>query len=1174
MRLKQLRINGFKSFADTTVIDFPSAVSGIVGPNGCGKSNVIDAIRWVLGEARVSELRGLSTMSELIFAGSSRRPRSSRASVEMVLDNSDGSIAGAWGRYTELSVKRVVTRDGSNVYLINNQQVRRRDIQDIFMGTGLGPRSYAIISQGMISNFIKAKPEELRVYLEEAAGVSKYKERRRETETALNTTRSNLEKVAYLQQSKAAEIERLTVEAEVAERWRSLEDERKTAELLWYFVQEADQTAEINRINARIEEKNLAVLQMKGEVQRLLAQSDSLREEARRRSLVRDEARKKAWEIEAGVTRLEGDIARIVQEKESIARQIASNTQLLERRREEGGRTRGLCEDLQKRIAGYGEELELLVEERAVREEAAEQARGLLEEATEAFEAARTQAVDCQQRVGVLNEKTHACAQRASELEARLEQITQQQRLAKEPDRERFEELAAELEERRAEVEELAATEETAAGDRDEAGEALEEARRTQVQAAGVLARVQAQLQTLEELQRNSEEQGKLTEWLQRMGLDSAERLFEKIDVQEEWAVALEAVLAERASAYPMRELRFAAGFAFDPPPGRVVFFGDGAVNKLPAIEGVRTLSECVTSADPTVAAALAVWLDGVYLADNLNEAVAARTKLPAAACFVTREGHTVDAVSVNYWAQEANTGASVSRTVRIRSLTAELEASGRTLNAADEALVRAKESLRGREAALITAQNNRRTAVDALHAAEMEHSRLAAQVAAFDEQKKRLDEDRRALRQAFEEAAAARDEAEALFGEADEALSRAQETMESARVRKSECEAARNRAEADAAQAGQNEKMLRLQQASDNERLAEAKARLAAGDEELGMIEAELEELAARREGLDETAQREGLGRILAEKDASADALRQAEAACAEAENSLENTRIRQTELTQAQQPVLEEISDLMVRREACVTNRDTFASRLEELGADRAELAQKAAADPVKAPTLKARVTRLAQEMAALGAVNHAALENLQACRKTMQETERQVADLEEAIANLTATIRKIDAETRDLLRSTFDAVNRNFGEMFRGLFGGGSAELRMSGDEILEAGVEVVAQPPGKRNASVRLLSGGEQAMTATALVFAIFKLNPAPFCLLDEVDAPLDEANQDRLARRIIEMSAGTQFMMITHHRVTMEHLGRLVGVTMKEPGVSRVVSVDVTQAVDLASQSAA
>ena len=231
MRLRQLKISGFKSFADTTLIEFPGNLAGIVGPNGCGKSNVIDAIRWVLGEGRISELRGSTSMSELIFSGSANRPASSRASVEMVLDNSDGSVTGPWGAYTELSIKRVVTRDGSNAYLINNQQVRRRDVQDVFMGTGLGPRSYAIISQGMISNFIKAKPEELRIYLEEAAGVSKYKERRKETETALAGTRSNLEKVAYLQETKRVEIERLTSEAETARRWEKLEAVRAEAEI-------------------------------------------------------------------------------------------------------------------------------------------------------------------------------------------------------------------------------------------------------------------------------------------------------------------------------------------------------------------------------------------------------------------------------------------------------------------------------------------------------------------------------------------------------------------------------------------------------------------------------------------------------------------------------------------------------------------------------------------------------------------------------------------------------------------------------------------------------------------------------------------------------------------------------------------------------------------------------
>ena len=302
MRLKQLRISGFKSFADTTVIEFPGAVAGIVGPNGCGKSNVIDAIRWVLGEARVSELRGSTSMSELIFSGSVNRPASSRASVELVLDNSDGTVKGAWGRYTELSVKRVVTRDGSNAYLINNQQVRRRDVQDIFMGTGLGPRSYAIISQGMISNFIKAKPEELRVYLEEAAGVSKYKDRRRETETALAGTRNNLEKVSYLQETKRNEIQRLSAEAEVAARWKELTEQKDKAELLWYFLQEQDAGAAVNKVNTQIAAREADLLQGRGELQKLTTQIEVLKEDVRVKREAADKAREVAWQANARVT--------------------------------------------------------------------------------------------------------------------------------------------------------------------------------------------------------------------------------------------------------------------------------------------------------------------------------------------------------------------------------------------------------------------------------------------------------------------------------------------------------------------------------------------------------------------------------------------------------------------------------------------------------------------------------------------------------------------------------------------------------------------------------------------------------------------------------------------------------------------------------------------------------
>ena len=458
MRLKQLRISGFKSFADTTVIEFPEAVAGIVGPNGCGKSNVIDAIRWVLGEARVSELRGSTSMSELIFSGSVNRPASSRASVELVLDNSDGTVKGAWGRYTELSVKRVVTRDGSNAYLINNQQVRRRDVQDIFMGTGLGPRSYAIISQGMISNFIKAKPEELRVYLEEAAGVSKYKDRRRETETALAGTRNNLEKVSYLQETKRNEIQRLSAEAEVAARWKELTEQKDKAELLWYFLQEQDAGAAVNKVNTQIAAREADLLQGRGELQKLTTQIEVLKEDVRVKREAADKAREAAWQANARVTELEGAIARIITEKDSLAREIANAAESIARRRNERDTAASRLAELAAKEQELRENAEAMTEECAASQESALVLQQECEEKKEAYEKARQAAATHEKRMEVLNVQMQALTRELNDVEARLEAIEAERRSGQAPDEERFAELSALIEETQAQFEELTAT--------------------------------------------------------------------------------------------------------------------------------------------------------------------------------------------------------------------------------------------------------------------------------------------------------------------------------------------------------------------------------------------------------------------------------------------------------------------------------------------------------------------------------------------------------------------------------------------------------------------------------------------------------------------------------------------------------------------------------------------
>ena len=1166
MRLKQLRISGFKSFADTTVIEFPGSVMGIVGPNGCGKSNVIDAIRWVLGEARASELRGSSTMSELIFAGSSNRPALSRASVEMVLDNSDGTVKGAWGRYAELSVKRIITRDGTNIYMINNQQVRRRDVQDIFMGTGLGPRSYAIISQGMVENFIKARPEELRVYLEEAAGVSKYKERRRETETALASTRGNLEKVSLLQENKRAEIERLTLEAEVARQWRELEDGRLHAELLWYAAQEDDAAGAVNRINAQIAQKEEESIAASGEAQRLESEIEALKEAARARRDEADAARQEAWSARSRVSELEGSIRVIVEKKDAIARQIASTRQTLDRRREQREEALGRVADIERQKAELAQKASELEEQaQAVSETAAEHEEDY-ETLSAAYEEARGRAAEVNNQMRVHQVELEAVAREISEAEGRIDALKAESRPGAAPDEERFEELTQKIEENSALLEETAAAAE-------EYGEALEAARQaleglqasrqTRMQE---LERTSARLQTLASLQARAEGEGKLPKWLERMGLDKMPRLFASLEVAEGWAVALAAVLRERAAALPVGDLARATGFRLDPPPARLVFYSDPHQEPPePPAAGMQPLAAHVRSADAALMKTLGVWLAGVYVAPDLESAVKNRADLGPRGLIVTPEGHAVDAAGISFWAEENAESGMVSRAAEIRTLQAREDELRAEVEGLDNEVIAARAKTADCELhhrAKLALASEIRTQT---HALEVEHSALEAAISAWRARSTRVALELRELEQRLEEMTARRETCEEAFSACDERLAAAQQEASEASAHLEQAEAALADLQAQERDLRGQARVARVQADALSERVGDMHRQAESADEEIEMLAASLEELAAENETLDESAEREGLARLLEALEAREKAHEAAQSAAAAAEGALQAAYERQKEINDSRTPILQEISDLKVKRESWATQSRAFTEWLDQNGADRTALREEILAEKLKTSTLKNRIARAVEQIAALGPVNHAALENLESSRRAMEQTERQVADLEEAIANLEATIRKIDAETRELLRATFETVNKNFAEMFTGLFGGGSAQLRMTGEEILEAGVEIMAQPPGKKNATVTMLSGGEKTMTATALVFAIFKLNPAPFCLLDEVDAPLDEANQDRLARRIVAMSANTQFVMITHHRVTMEHLGRLVGVTMKEPGVSRVVSVDVQAA---------
>ena len=1173
MHLRQLKISGFKSFADPTVIEFPSSLCGIVGPNGCGKSNVIDAIRWVLGEGRASELRGQSSMTDLIFAGSEGRPPASRASVEMVLDNSDGQVKGPWQAYAELAIRRVVIKDGTNAYFINGQQVRRRDVQDIFMGTGLGPRSYAIISQGMVNKLPEAKPEELRVYLEEAAGVSKYKERRRETETSLTATRANLEKVAILQANKAQEVERLTAEAETAKAWQALERERVHAESLWYFVQEKDCRDQINTLSAQVAAKEAEQLQAQGRLSGLVTQEAERRKTSEEKKTALEAARQASQEAARRVTRAEADIQHLIERRRMLEERLGQAQARLARQKD----TKAQAQERVAQLQARREELLVRAEEAQAEAEGLEaeleERSAATEEARTEYEEARSAVVEAEKDMRAAGVETDALSREANQLEEQIEGLRSEKNASGAPDEAVCRALGEEVEEKRARLEEELARLEELASVVEDAARRLEAARDAKNRVQNQLAAQEARLSALVAVQEKARAEGKLPEWLEKMGLSGSRRFFERVHIAENRARAVEAVLSVRAQALGVSVLDRVAGFALDAPPSRLVFYSTTApaVPRMEAPSGWECLADAVTTTDAALSSVVERWLGGVFVAPSLSEALKQRHQLPAGARFVTPEGHVVEPQSVSFWAEENASAGLLSRLAEIDSLTESTARLKEDLALADDDLARIKAGLDQNSLRHKTQERALDAGRSELHRLEVEYSKEQTALAAWKARQGRITESLAQLKVRQEELEARREAVEEKFAALDETLSELQQTESTAQIALEEAENAeamtQERHQDALRQAGQ----AKVEADAAAARRADAEKLAATSDEEIEMAVAELEELRADLEGLDESAQRAGLQRFVEELQRLESAQRDAQVEADAAENALAELFGETRDLQALLAPLLQAISDLKVKRAQGEANLDIFAARLQELQVDRAALAAEVLQTPVSADAARRRVKKFEQQIVDLGPVNHAALENLQASRLAMEETARQVKDLEEAIDNLEATIRQIDSETRALLKNTFDTVNANFTEVFTSLFGGGSARLEMTGDEILESGVVITAQPPGKKNKTISLLSGGEKTLTATALVFAIFKLNPAPFCLLDEVDAPLDEANQDRLARQIVAMSEQTQFAMITHLRVTMEKMGQLIGVTMKEPGVSRVVAVDIKDAVKIADR---
>ena len=1146
----------------------PGQLVGVVGPNGCGKSNIMDAVRWVLGESRASELRGES-MQDVIFNGTNTRKPASRSSVELVFDNADHRAGGQWAQFAEIAVKRVLTRDGNSSYYINNQPVRRRDVQDVFLGTGLGPRAYAIIGQGTISRIIDSKPEELRLFLEEAAGVSKYKERRRETENRLSDTRENLTRVEDILRELNANLDKLEKQAEVAARYQQLQGDATLKQQQLWFLRRAEAEVDQGRIK---QEADKAVNELESRIadlRRVESDLETIRQAHYAAGDQVNQAQGALYEASAEVGRLEAEIRFVVEGRQRVEQrlqQLKEQTEQWATRRDDAA---GEVETLAEQGLAAEEQAMLL----AAQVEDQSQQLPDLEEALRQAQARsaeqRASVAQVQQQIQVLAADQRNIEEQSNQLSLRRERLVADRSALATPDEQRLTLLQQQL----AAAQEAAQAAEARLHELQEQVPALDESRRGKQQSLNEQtsrqADLSARLDALKALQEKVQTDGKLRPWLQRHGLDHLQGLWSKIHIEQGWENALEAALRERLASLEVSRLDMVRSFAGDAPPAKLSFHTPPAAALPEGQAGLPRLANLLRLHDAGQKALLGSWLHGCYTATSLDEALAQREGLQAGEVIYTAAGHAVSHHSVSFYAQDSEQAGLLARAQEIENLEKQLRAQVLLLEEARSAMVRAEAAYSDASQRLVSVRREASETQSRAHEVQVETLRLtqlAEQTRARDEQ---ISADLSEVDAQLEALQERRVAAEGRFEELDLQLADTQERHALLDERVIETE--RKLAEAREQQRSLERQAQEAQfaQRALESRRGELQRTIETATQQTASIAEEEQRARDELARLTDAAAKAGLQAALELKSEREQALGAKRSEYDDLTNKLRASDERRLQLERELDPLRQRITDLQLKEQAARLGLEQYTQLLADAQADLEAVARSIEAGSVRLSGLQGEIDRLHREIAALGAVNLAALDELTSSRERKQFLDAQSADLIEAITTLEDAIRKIDGETRELLGGTFKVVNENFGRMFPELFGGGNARLVMTGDEILDSGVQVMAQPPGKKNQTIHLLSGGEKALTAIALVFAIFQLNPAPFCLLDEVDAPLDDANTERYTKLVTSMSRGTQFLFISHNKIAMEMAEQLIGVTMQEQGVSRIVAVDMESAVSLA-----
>lgn len=1166
MKLSKIKIAGFKSFVDPSTITLPSNLIAVVGPNGCGKSNIIDAIKWVMGESSSKNLRGES-LTDVIFNGSSARKPVGQASVELVFDNADASIGGEYANYAEISVKRIINRESDSNYFLNGARCRRRDITDIFAGTGLGPRSYSIIGQNMISQMVEAKPDDLRVYLEEAAGISKYKQRRHETELRINHTKENLSRVNDLAGELDKQLNHLQHQANVAEKFKTLKAQERTLRAELYSIQWRSLDIHMVECTLQIQREETALEARQSELISTDREIEMIRHEQRVAQDATQEVQRRYYAVGNEITRIEQDVLHHQERQTQLESDLKNAENDYQTFKNQMAESEDELNELEHEIINVEPTLAEATKEAALIEDELVAAEEEMQDWQAKWDEFNRTAAAVTQTEQVEKTRIQHIDQRVISLKKRQDQLQQEQ------GRFNFAELTREVEEYSHKSYEAAEKLEVQKQELDDTRNELQTLQGAQHDSSNHLDKVRNDLQrlrgqqaSLEALQQTAlgRKDNKVTPWIAKHQLGEKPRLAQNIEVEKGWEMAVEKVLGFCLQAICVDKLQEVTPHINELTSGNLcVFTADKANTNNTYTKGESLLTK-IKSPWP-----LNSLVAGIYVADNMDAALALCEKLNADESVVTKDGVWMNKSWLKIVREEDPAAGVFQREQELKELAAKIEALEARQADLEEGIADRKEKIKQLE--------QQREQI------QIAYNQLQSQSAQFNAQRRTKEERLTELKSQVERCLIEFEECTQQLQAAEGELKQAHTSFEQASQQLAQQTQTHDGLVSERDRIRQHLVMLRESTTHKRDYVHEleirsqtAKSQKSALQQNIMRVNQQIATLNERKIALQGEVSslppadtlKKSLSRALDKHVSIESELNTARVALESLEQEFANLENKRHVIERDINKVRGSLEKFRVELEGWRVKSDNILEQMKDTEYKLEDIL-KDLPQEVSSEEWQAKLDQTVNRINRLGAINLMAIEEYATCLERKQYIDKQLEDLNAGLSTLEEAIAKIDKETKHRFKETFDKVNERFQELFPTIFGGGKAYLELTSEDLLEAGITMMACPPGKRNSSIYLLSGGEKSLTALALIFSIFHLNPAPFCLLDEVDAALDDANVLRFTRLVKAMADKTQFIFISHNKISIEMGEHLIGVTMNEPGVSRLVTVDIEKAITLA-----